>query len=184
MMANIGKRIKEKREAIGMTQEELAIALGYKNKSTIAKIENGTNDIVQSKVVEFANALSTTVPYLMSWDEEDLTQITPVESFGLNILGTDFTITSSEIEHIKKYRSLDSYGQETVSYLLDRETARVKEIAKQEKRIIKLKTETHTSEKEQTLLKKPHLIPRASHERTDLKVTKEMKDFDDAFFDE
>ncbi|MEY8356948.1 S24 family peptidase [Lachnospiraceae bacterium 54-53] len=67
-MADIGKRIKEKREAIGMTQEELAIKLGYKNKSSIAKIETGTNDIVQSKVVEFAKVLDTTVSYLMGWD--------------------------------------------------------------------------------------------------------------------
>lgn len=67
-MAEIGKRIKEKREHIGMTQEELATKLGYKNKSTIAKIENGTNDIVQSKVIEFANVLDTSVAYLMGWD--------------------------------------------------------------------------------------------------------------------
>ncbi|MBS4961564.1 MAG: helix-turn-helix domain-containing protein [Clostridiales bacterium] len=67
-MAEIGKRIREKREAIGMTQEELASKLGYKNKSSIAKIETGTNDIIQSKVVEFANVLDTTVAYLMGWD--------------------------------------------------------------------------------------------------------------------
>lgn len=68
IMADIGKRIREKRESIGMTQEELAAKLGYKNKSSIAKIEIGANDIVQSKVVEFAKALDTTVAYLMGWD--------------------------------------------------------------------------------------------------------------------
>ena len=60
-MADIGKRIKEKRETLGMTQEELASKLRYKNKSSIAKIETGANDIVQSKVVEFATVLNTTV---------------------------------------------------------------------------------------------------------------------------
>lgn len=69
-MADIGKRIREKREAAGMTQEELSKKLGYRNKSTIAKIENGTNDIVQSKVVDFAKALNTTVAYLMGWEAE------------------------------------------------------------------------------------------------------------------
>ena len=34
------------------------------------KIENGTNDIVQSKVVDFANALNTTVAYLMGWEDD------------------------------------------------------------------------------------------------------------------
>ncbi len=70
-MADIGKRIRKKREALGMTQEELASKLGYKNKSSIAKIETGTNDIVQSKVVEFATVLNTTVAYLMGWDNEE-----------------------------------------------------------------------------------------------------------------
>lgn len=70
-MADIGKRIKNRRKELGITQEELAQKLGYKNKSTIAKIENGTNDIVQSKVVEFAKALDTTVAALMGWDDTE-----------------------------------------------------------------------------------------------------------------
>lgn len=68
-MADIGKRIKARREYLNITQEELANRLGYKNKSTIAKIENGTNDIVQSKVKEFAAALDTTIAYLMDWED-------------------------------------------------------------------------------------------------------------------
>ena len=70
-MPEIGKKIRFKREQLNMTQEELAKRLGYKSKTTIAKIENGTNDIVQSKVVDFANALDTTVAYLMGWEDED-----------------------------------------------------------------------------------------------------------------
>ena len=54
-----------------MTQEELAYRLGYKSKTTIAKIENGTNDIVQSKVTEFAKVLDTTPAYLMGWTQLD-----------------------------------------------------------------------------------------------------------------
>lgn len=68
-MPEIGKRIKIKREELHMTQEELAAKLGYKSKTTIAKIENGTNDIVQSKVVAFASVLNTTPAYLMGWEE-------------------------------------------------------------------------------------------------------------------
>ena len=69
IMPEIGKRIKIKREELHMTQEELAAKLGYKSKTTIAKIENGTNDIVQSKVVAFASVLNTTPAYLMGWEE-------------------------------------------------------------------------------------------------------------------
>lgn len=82
-MAGIGKRIKEKRESIGMTQEELASKLGYRNKSSIAKIETGANDIVQSKVIEFANVLNTTVSYLMGWEESS----TMKKGISINVLG-------------------------------------------------------------------------------------------------
>lgn len=68
-MPEIGKRIRIRREERGITQEELASKLGYKSKTTIAKIENGTNDIVQSKVIEFAQALDTTPAYLMGWTQ-------------------------------------------------------------------------------------------------------------------
>lgn len=66
----IGDRIRERREELRMTQSELAEYMGYKSRSSINKIEKGTNDIPQSKVVRFAEALDTTVSYLMGWDED------------------------------------------------------------------------------------------------------------------
>ena len=66
----IGERIKQRREALNMTQEELALKMGYKSRSTINKIELGINDIVQSKVIKFAKVLDTSVSYLMGWQDE------------------------------------------------------------------------------------------------------------------
>lgn len=65
----IGDRIRERREELGMTQAELAKYMGYKSRSSINKIEKGTNDIPQSKVIRFAEALNTTVSHLMGWDD-------------------------------------------------------------------------------------------------------------------
>lgn len=42
--------------------------MGYKDKSSISKIENGKADIPQSKVIAFARALNTTTAYLMGID--------------------------------------------------------------------------------------------------------------------
>lgn len=39
-----------------------------------------------------------------------------------------FEVSFSEMECIKKYRSLDPYGQETVNYILNRETERVRQL--------------------------------------------------------
>ena len=53
----IGDRIKARREFLKMTQEELALKMGYKSRSTINKIELGINDIAQSKISDFAKIL-------------------------------------------------------------------------------------------------------------------------------
>ena len=69
-MTNIGNRIKRRREELGLTQEDLALKLGYKSKSTINKVELGINDISQAKILSYANVLNTTPAYLMGWDED------------------------------------------------------------------------------------------------------------------
>jgi transcriptional regulator with XRE-family HTH domain len=74
MATNIGKRILTRRQELGLTQEELAFRMGYKTKSAINKIELGVNDVSQSKVVKFAEALHTSVAYLMGWEEEKTTE--------------------------------------------------------------------------------------------------------------
>lgn len=70
-MTNIGTKIKERREELGMSQDELALRMGYKSRSTITKIEKGINDVVQSNIVKFAEVLSTTPAYLMGWLDEE-----------------------------------------------------------------------------------------------------------------
>lgn len=69
-MLELYKNIKNRREEIGLSQQELADMLGYKSRSTIAKIESGENDIPQSKIMAFAAALQTTPGKLMGWSEE------------------------------------------------------------------------------------------------------------------
>lgn len=69
-MLKVGERIKECREKLGLTQDELAQITGYKSRSSINKIEKGGNDLPQSKIVAFAKALKTTPAYLMGWEDE------------------------------------------------------------------------------------------------------------------
>lgn len=66
---SLGQNIRIYRENLGMTQEDLAKKLGYKDRSTIAKIESDVNDITQSKIVAIAEALETTPAALMGWDQ-------------------------------------------------------------------------------------------------------------------
>lgn len=78
-MSSIGERIRKQRNLIGMSQQELATKLGYKNRSSINKIELNGYDIPTSKIAEIADALETTVDYLVGWDakenEDDMVMI-------------------------------------------------------------------------------------------------------------
>ena len=70
----IGRRIRELRIKKGMSQEELAKAVGYtsnNSRSTINKVEQGQNDIVQSKLKTYAKALDVTVGYLLGIEDID-----------------------------------------------------------------------------------------------------------------
>ena len=49
-MSTIYDRIRARRLELGLTAEDLAQQLGYKDKSSISKIENGKADIPQAKV--------------------------------------------------------------------------------------------------------------------------------------
>lgn len=72
-MSSIYERIKQRRNELGLTVEELATKMGYKDKSSISKIENGKADIPTSKVVAFARALETTTAYLLGIDADEVT---------------------------------------------------------------------------------------------------------------
>ena len=61
----IGEKIIKRRIELGMSQDELAKKVGYKDRSSIARIESGERDIRQSSVMKFAEALNTTPAWLM-----------------------------------------------------------------------------------------------------------------------
>ena len=63
---SVGANIKKRRFELRMTQQELADAMGYKTRSTIAKIESEENDVSQKKLEKFARVLETTVEALIS----------------------------------------------------------------------------------------------------------------------
>lgn len=93
-MSEIYKRIRERRIELGLTVEELAQRMGYKDKSSISKIENGKADIPQSKVVAFAKALNTTTAYLIGAESDNTIQLpsniipVPPASKTVPLLGT------------------------------------------------------------------------------------------------
>lgn len=70
-MANLYENIRKRREALGMSQNELATKTGYSDRTSISKVESGNVDLTQSRIMAFAKALNTTVSELMGWGKEE-----------------------------------------------------------------------------------------------------------------
>lgn len=70
-MSTIGSRIRNRREELGLSQDELGKRLGYRSRSSINKIELDQRNLTQSKIKAIADALETTPAYIMGWDEPD-----------------------------------------------------------------------------------------------------------------
>lgn len=162
-MPEIGKRIRTRREELGMTQEELASKLGYKSKTTIAKIENGTNDIVQSKVIEFAQVLDTTPAYLMGWLQYD-------ENCSGKEVSDEKVIKLAQ--NFLRFHGTSKKLMENYEQLSDINKKKVVDYSDNLLKIQKMEEEQE------------HLIPKAAHERTDIEVTEAMREQDDALMDD
>lgn len=66
---NIGKRIKERRKALGMSADEMGAKLG-KDRSTIYRYEKGDIENLPLEILEpIAKILQTTPGYIMGWEE-------------------------------------------------------------------------------------------------------------------
>lgn len=62
--------IRKRREELHMSQRELASKVGYKDNSTIAKMEKGLVDITLGRLKQIAAALDTTPFDLMEGEEK------------------------------------------------------------------------------------------------------------------
>lgn len=86
---SMANRIKERRLAVGLTQEELASKLGLQ-KSAIAKYENGrVENIKRSVISTMASILECSPMYLMGWDDTapPHPSLRPVSTQKLPVLG-------------------------------------------------------------------------------------------------
>ncbi|MCR5722096.1 MAG: helix-turn-helix domain-containing protein [Lachnospiraceae bacterium] len=88
---SIGERIKMRRQELNMSQEELAIKVGYKSRSSINKIELSRN-LPLDKVEKVARALDCEPNFLMGWADlngEPINQPTLTSKIGHLIATND-----------------------------------------------------------------------------------------------
>ena len=110
----IGDRIRKQRELLGLSQTELARKTKI-SKQTLYKYEmNIITNIPSDKLELISKFLDVSPSYLMGWSEKACYELQDKAN----------KITSSELEHIKKYRDLDDHGKEMVDFTLQKEWER------------------------------------------------------------
>ena len=97
-MNELGKKIKQRREELGLSQDELARMLGYKHKSSINKIELGAADVPRAKVPAFAKALGMTAIEFSGWTDCPLPYKAKEARHDAGLLSLVFHVFASDPE--------------------------------------------------------------------------------------
>ncbi|WP_249311822.1 helix-turn-helix domain-containing protein [Congzhengia minquanensis] len=80
---NIGDRIRQLREQLGLTQEEVGNKIGV-TKATVNRYETGEIDIKRTIAIKLADVLNSTPSYIMGWEPDpslEESNKSPVSSF-------------------------------------------------------------------------------------------------------
>lgn len=203
------KRIRSRREELGMSQEELAKKIGYKSRSSINKIEMGENDIPQSKIQAFADALNTSPAYLMGLDDESkMCQDETFEHY-LNKIGIPceyvsiqhsalydgplheeyYAITLFDTEYHLSLNDYKHLNENVISLVIEYATNRdVHLLNKFLSNFIHLsdigKKKAIDNIEDLAKLYTANNTLAAAHDRTDIKPTAEMKQYDEDIMDD
>lgn len=108
----IGERIKERREALQMSQEELAHKLGLKGRSSVSKAEKSGDVMTHKTIYAYAKVLNCSPLYLLGLDEETLTD----ENADFSV---DMLSNPKFVDYAKKLFEADEIVQEQVYSYID-----------------------------------------------------------------
>ena len=116
------ERIRERRIELGLTQDELALMVGYSGKSSINKIEKDTRGMSIDKMKEIAKALHVSPAYIMGWDEDENVPFgEDIDKYNEQHIDVDLLPRDRTEELIIRiYRTLSPEDKETVTKLIER----------------------------------------------------------------
>lgn len=117
----IGERIRDRRELLGLSQEELAKMIGYTSRSSINKIETGVQQLRQSKIKAIADALDTNVNYILGIDSNSDKYKSYLDSYMERIKKIISEMDDTQIENALKLSQthLQMYADQLAKINLD-----------------------------------------------------------------
>lgn len=115
---SVGKRIKERRNELQMSVDELATKLN-KNRATIYRYEKGEIENLPIDILEpLAKALNTTPQYLMGWDKQ-LSGMRMAEGDNESMY---FSVSEKSVKHVAIWHGtfeMDAFTDEEFEKLLE-----------------------------------------------------------------
>jgi transcriptional regulator with XRE-family HTH domain len=108
---HVGRRIRQRRKVIGMSQVELARLVGVKFQQ-VQKYERGTNRVSASRMYDMAVALSVPVPYFFGDMPQDVRAGHPSNLGGPALM-------PEEIGILAAYWRLKPGQRKTIAAMLD-----------------------------------------------------------------
>lgn len=183
---NIGDRIKRLRETKGISQTELAKKV-HSSKQTIYKYENGiVSNIPSDKIEAIAAILETTPSYLMGWEDNGRSEVyceAEVEGIHgmtsiLKFIYDQVDVQDKSMDHtfyvvLKKAAEKTVLNEDEYHLLFDFVCSNIPNYL----HLIKGKDGSNANII--PLNHEKQNLPDAAHERTDIRVTDEMRKHDD-----
>ena len=103
--AAMGRRIRQRREVLGMSREDLARRLDVTSKF-IADLEYGDKGTSVKNLYRLKQILGLSVDYLMDGDRSDLTEEEPRRLFNENIMGSLSVCNVKQLQVMEKIARL------------------------------------------------------------------------------
>ena len=88
---HLGKRLRRRRRLLGLTQQQLALAVGIRFQQ-IQKYECGANRISAARLFQLAKALETPINYFYDGLTDDKTEIATVNNEGIEVFSRKETL--------------------------------------------------------------------------------------------
>jgi len=88
---HLGKRLRRRRRLLGLTQQQLALAVGIRFQQ-IQKYECGANRISAARLFQLAKALETPINYFYDGLSDDTTDVAAVNNEGIEVFSRKETL--------------------------------------------------------------------------------------------
>ena len=88
---HLGKRLRRRRRLLGLTQQQLALAVGIRFQQ-IQKYECGANRISAARLFQLAKALETPINYFYDGLNDDTTDVAAIQNEGIEVFSRKETL--------------------------------------------------------------------------------------------